>query len=532
MAMRGSRSRRVGTTLLIGLLLADLGAWPGGARAAPPTAELIKAFGFYDSLAQLTNVNGTLFFAANDLDSGTELWKSDGTAAGTVRVKDIWPGLSRGSNPAFLTNVNGTLFFTADDGRRSWRGHRGPWKSDGAAAGTVLVKDIDPRGDPSPRWLTNVDGTLFFTADDGRSGFELWKSDGTAAGTIRVTGMGPRTSNPAFLTNVNGTLFFAATTDGLWGPQLWAVFPHDRLVTGAGGAPPQVRAFDARSGAETGSVLPFPAAFGGGVRVAAADLTGDGLPDLIVGAGPGATPQVRVLDGATGASLRSFLPYPPSFRGGVFVAVGDVTGDGVPDIATGPGPGMEPLVRVFDGRTGAPLRSFLAYASSFRGGVTVAAGDVTGDGRAELVTGVASAGPPEVRVFDGRTGTLRRRFLAYAPTFLGGVFVAAGDVTGDGRADLVTGPGPGMLPEVRVFDGRTGALRRRFLAFDPGFLGGVRVGVAFVTRDGKADLLAAAGPGALPQVDLFDGATGARLGSFLPYPAEFRAGVFVAGSVR
>jgi ELWxxDGT repeat protein len=119
----------------------------------------------------MTNVNETLFFEANDGASGRELWKSDGTEAGTVRVKDILPG-SDGSVPGSLTNVNGTLFFRADDGTSG----RELWKSDGTEAGTVRVKDIRPGSAASvPLDLTKVNGTLFFTADDGVHGRELWK---------------------------------------------------------------------------------------------------------------------------------------------------------------------------------------------------------------------------------------------------------------------------------------------------------------------------------------------------------------------
>ena len=88
----------------------------------------------------LTNVNGTLFFAADDGTHGGELWKSDGTAAGTVAGQGHQPGQRQLRLPYNLTNVNGTLFFAADDGTHGSE----LWKSDGTAAGTVLVKDINP----------------------------------------------------------------------------------------------------------------------------------------------------------------------------------------------------------------------------------------------------------------------------------------------------------------------------------------------------------------------------------------------------
>ncbi len=166
--------------------------------------------------SNLTNVNGTLFFRADDGTDGRELWKSDGTAAGTVLVKDIYPGSS--SDPYSLTNFNGSLFFSANDGTTGWE----LWTSDGTAAGTVLVKDINPSyGGSSPANLIDLNGTLFFVADDGANGRELWKSDGSAAGTVLVKDIvAGGSSLPNNLTNVNGTLFFVAD-DGANGRELW-----------------------------------------------------------------------------------------------------------------------------------------------------------------------------------------------------------------------------------------------------------------------------------------------------------------------
>jgi ELWxxDGT repeat protein len=161
----------------------------------------------------------TLFFSARDDVSGRELWKSDGTAAGTVLVADIDPGIS-GSYPYSLTAVGDTLFFSADDLINGTE----LWKTDGTTAGTVLVADINPGGASSGPWqLTAVGDTLFFSAWDAVSGFELWKSDGTAAGTVRVADINPggTSSYPDNLTAVGNTLFFIAEDGNGSARDLW-----------------------------------------------------------------------------------------------------------------------------------------------------------------------------------------------------------------------------------------------------------------------------------------------------------------------
>jgi ELWxxDGT repeat protein len=178
----------------------------------------INPGGSSSSPSSLAAVGNTLFFVADDGSSGRELWKSDGTAAGTVRVADIRAG-SSGSNPSSLTAIDDTLFFVSNDGSSGFE----LWKSDGTADGTVRIADINPGGSSSsPSSLAAVGNTLFFVADDGSSGRELWKSDGTAAGTVRVADIraGSSGSNPSSLTAIGDTLFFSAN-DGSSGSELW-----------------------------------------------------------------------------------------------------------------------------------------------------------------------------------------------------------------------------------------------------------------------------------------------------------------------
>lgn len=183
---------------------------------------------------QLTNVNGTLFFVANDGVNGAELWRVNGSGIAEI-VEGNNPGGgirtgSAGSFPSTLNEVNGTLYFAANDGTNGtelWR-----ISSPGLA---VMVEDAIPGGGIvpdnlySPRYLTNVNGTLYFTANDGSNGLELWRvndlgmaqmvEDGIVGGGINP---GVNSSHPEFPTNIAGTLYFSAD-DGTNGTELWRI---------------------------------------------------------------------------------------------------------------------------------------------------------------------------------------------------------------------------------------------------------------------------------------------------------------------
>jgi hypothetical protein len=132
-----------------------------------------------------------------------------------------------------------------------------------------------------------------------------------------------------------------------------------------------------------------------------------------------------------------------------------------------------------------------------------------------------------VKVFDV-TGALRMSFNAYSKAFTGGLFVAAGDVNGDGREEVVTGPGAGFGPRVRAFDGNTGTMVLNFLVYETSFKGGVRVGTADANGDPTADILTGRGPGGGPEVRVFDSLSLAQLDAFFAYSPTFTGGIFIA----
>jgi hypothetical protein len=280
----------------------------------------------------------------------------------------------------------------------------------------------------------------------------------------------------------------------------------DPVVVGSDAGKPAELLVYAPNGTVTFDLHPFNG-FSGGVRVAKGDVNGDGTADIIAAEGPGGD-SITVYDGKTGSPIYTAQPYGQGFTGGMNVAAGDVDGDGHVDIIVAPASGTGSNVEILNGMTGAVNRTILAYLTTTKTGVTVATGDVNGDGKMDIIVGPASGGSPLVKVFNGPDGKLMKSFTVLSPAY-NGVYLAAADLDGDGKADIIAGAGGGsataLQPMVRIYSGANPSkILTSYLVDDPTFHGGVRVAVV-KTETGGYDVVTATGPGHQPQLARFGG---------------------------
>jgi hypothetical protein len=305
-----------------------------------------------------------------------------------------------------------------------------------------------------------------------------------------------------------------------------------------------------------GVVSPFSAAASAS-RTVVADVDGDGVPDTVIVSGPGAPIRVAVVSGADESILVApFDPFGDDFLGGGFVAAADFDGDGKAEFIVSPDQGGGARVSIYSLEGGRPVRrsNYFTVDAMFRGGARVAAGDLNGDGVPDLVVAAGFGGGPRVSLINGVNAIttdgfnpgdrLIGDFFAFESTLRNGVYLAVGDIDGDGFGDLLLGSGPGGGPRLLTLSGKSllsqGAeaaiaqpLANFFVAGNETDRGGVRVATTDADRDGRADVATATGSGQPGRVRIYlgrnyGGNEPAQFQDLDPYPgASLDDGVFV-----
>lgn len=269
------------------------------------------------------------------------------------------------------------------------------------------------------------------------------------------------------------------------------------------------------------SVRVFGGKFNGGATVAAGDLDADGVDEYIVGAGSGGGPHVEVYS-ASGQRRQSFFVLNQRMSGGVAVAAGDLNGDGRAEIVVAPLRDYRPLVEVYSAK-GKKLRSFLAFEPNYEGGVRLAVIPARADEPGRIVTAAAAGREPEVRVFDQTGRTVDLYWNPFGRDFANGVSLGAGWSQVFDEPVIVAGAPAGRKPVVLVYGLQSDQLLASWLAYDVRMRAGVEV--AF-----KNDVVVT-GPQGFggPEVRTFD-VRGHSGQSYFAFEKSFRGGVFVAAA--
>lgn len=266
-----------------------------------------------------------------------------------------------------------------------------------------------------------------------------------------------------------------------------------------------------------------PEIFKGFSAVKSADFDGDGNHELVLGAAAGFEPKIKIIS-SDGRLKKEFLAYGKNEKGGLSLAIGDVDGDGAVEILCVLNKNGNGRLKIFSSE-GKLKKEIAAYDRSWKGEVNLATGNLDGKGADEIAVSFGWGGSPSVRIISGG-GKLIGAFYAYEKSFRGGVEIIIGNLDGRRSGDkdeIIVVPSSAKEAQVKIFDDH-GSLLKQFLAYNKNWRGGANITVGDLNNDGMSEIALGAKAGAAPHVRVFD-MQGLLLESFYAWDENFAGGV-------
>jgi subtilisin family serine protease len=259
-------------------------------------------------------------------------------------------------------------------------------------------------------------------------------------------------------------------------------------------------------------------------KISSGDLNDDNKNEIVISKTNWLGTEISIYD----ENLNLINSFHVDFNAPIDLEVGDIYNNKREKIIIGSPVNTEPRVYIYDSK-GKLLNNFLAYDEKFRGGVSVAIGDVDGDYRNEIITAPASSGGPHIRIFD-KNGGLKGQFFAGNKNFRGGLNIKAGNLNKNKGAEILIAPKDGSSPYVLIYD-LNGNLISNFMAYNENFKKEVSIEIADINSDYQNEIITSAGAGGGPHVRIFD-LRGNLIKQFFAYNQYDLNGVYITPLIK